>query len=134
MATTKCESVDLSVLIAARTAAATKYAAQAETVASLRVGACDAADLDAALALLKECRQNLDAAKKAVDAVEGDSGAASFDRAQTETLLKRRFFIAPAFEIYDGVAGLYDYGPPGKFLTLLCVALMITPSSLRGGC
>lgn len=118
MESTAVSPSDLGALIAARTTAASKYAAQADIVASLRGGACDAADLEAALVVLKECRQNLDAAKKAVDAVEGDSGAASFNRAETETLLKRRFFIAPAFEIYDGVAGLYDYGPPGKFLTL----------------
>ncbi len=36
-----------------------------------------------------------------------------FDREALETVLRRRFFIAPAFEIYGGVAGLYDYGPPG---------------------
>jgi glycyl-tRNA synthetase len=27
--------------------------------------------------------------------------------------LKRRFFFAPSFDIYGGVAGLYDYGPAG---------------------
>ncbi|KAF6001975.1 hypothetical protein F1559_002502 [Cyanidiococcus yangmingshanensis] len=37
----------------------------------------------------------------------------TFDREALETVLRRRFFIAPAFEIYGGVAGLYDYGPPG---------------------
>lgn len=36
-----------------------------------------------------------------------------FDRDGLETLLRRRFFIAPAFEIYGGAAGLYDFGPPG---------------------
>eukprot|EP01017_Pseudomicrothorax_dubius_P049615 TRINITY_DN9248_c0_g5_i2.p1 TRINITY_DN9248_c0_g5~~TRINITY_DN9248_c0_g5_i2.p1 ORF type:complete len:644 (-),score=210.64 TRINITY_DN9248_c0_g5_i2:80-2011(-) len=30
-----------------------------------------------------------------------------------EDLLKRRFFYTNAFSIYGGVAGLYDYGPPG---------------------
>lgn len=35
------------------------------------------------------------------------------DRAGMEDLLKRRFFIAPAFSAYGGVAGLYDFGPPG---------------------
>eukprot|EP01087_Luapelamoeba_hula_P024838 TRINITY_DN959_c0_g1_i1.p1 TRINITY_DN959_c0_g1~~TRINITY_DN959_c0_g1_i1.p1 ORF type:complete len:692 (-),score=114.27 TRINITY_DN959_c0_g1_i1:51-1970(-) len=34
-------------------------------------------------------------------------------RSEIESLLKRRFFIAPAFGIYGGVRGLYDYGPPG---------------------
>lgn len=36
-----------------------------------------------------------------------------FSRDALEQLLKRRFFYAPAFEIYGGVSGLYDYGPPG---------------------
>ncbi len=27
--------------------------------------------------------------------------------------MKRRFFVIPSFEIYNGVAGLYDYGPTG---------------------
>jgi glycyl-tRNA synthetase len=30
-----------------------------------------------------------------------------------ETLLKARFFYTAAYEIYGGVKGLYDYGPPG---------------------
>ena len=29
------------------------------------------------------------------------------------SLLKKRGFLQPAFEIYGGVAGLYDYGPLG---------------------
>lgn len=44
------------------------------------------------------------------------SGAAStqeFSRETLEGVLKRRFFFAPSFEIYGGVSGLYDYGPPG---------------------
>lgn len=36
-----------------------------------------------------------------------------FSREALESVLKRRFFFAPAFEIYGGVSGLYDYGPPG---------------------
>ncbi|KAH0476597.1 MAG: hypothetical protein KVP17_001313 [Porospora cf. gigantea B] len=30
-----------------------------------------------------------------------------------ENLLKRRFFVAPGFEIYGGAQGLFDFGPPG---------------------
>lgn len=37
----------------------------------------------------------------------------AFSRTKLEELLKKRFFYAPAFSIYGGVAGLYDYGPPG---------------------
>ena len=36
-----------------------------------------------------------------------------FNREVLEGLLKRRFFFAPSFDIYGGVSGLYDYGPPG---------------------
>ncbi|KAG7734249.1 hypothetical protein KL932_004924 [Ogataea haglerorum] len=39
--------------------------------------------------------------------------SSEFNREQLESVLKRRFFYAPAFEIYGGVSGLYDYGPPG---------------------
>jgi glycyl-tRNA synthetase len=35
------------------------------------------------------------------------------DRATLESILRRRMFYTPSFEIYGGVAGLYDYGPPG---------------------
>ncbi|KAJ1974636.1 Glycine--tRNA ligase 1, mitochondrial [Dimargaris xerosporica] len=38
---------------------------------------------------------------------------AKFDRPQLESLLTKRFFYAPSFGIYGGVAGLYDYGPTG---------------------
>lgn len=34
-------------------------------------------------------------------------------RQDFEDLLKRRFFYTNSFGIYGGVAGLYDYGPPG---------------------
>ncbi|TFK50428.1 glycyl-tRNA synthetase [Heliocybe sulcata] len=48
--------------------------------------------------------------------------AHSFDKTRFEALLNRRFFYAPAFEIYGGVAGLYDYGPPGSALQANIIA------------
>lgn len=41
-----------------------------------------------------------------------------FDRALLESLMKRRLFYTPSFEIYQGTEGietkgLFDYGPPG---------------------
>ncbi|KAL1923592.1 uncharacterized protein VTP21DRAFT_8572 [Calcarisporiella thermophila] len=36
-----------------------------------------------------------------------------FDRNALEQLMSKRFFYAPSFQIYGGVAGLYDYGPTG---------------------
>jgi glycyl-tRNA synthetase len=35
------------------------------------------------------------------------------DRPVLDSMLRRRLFYTPAFEIYGGVSGLYDYGPPG---------------------
>ncbi|KAI3938451.1 hypothetical protein MKW98_015350 [Papaver atlanticum] len=34
-------------------------------------------------------------------------------RKKVMNALERRFFCIPSFKIYGGVAGLYDYGPPG---------------------
>ncbi|TQS37577.1 hypothetical protein Golomagni_01945 [Golovinomyces magnicellulatus] len=36
-----------------------------------------------------------------------------FDRQALDSMLRRRLFYTPSFEIYNGVGGLYDYGPPG---------------------
>ncbi|KAH8176772.1 anticodon binding domain-containing protein [Sarocladium implicatum] len=38
------------------------------------------------------------------------------DRTILDGLLRRRMFYTPSFEIYGGVSGLYDYGPPGTSL------------------
>jgi glycyl-tRNA synthetase len=35
------------------------------------------------------------------------------DRTVLDSMLRRRMFYTPSFDIYGGVAGLYDYGPPG---------------------
>lgn len=34
-----------------------------------------------------------------------------FDRQVLDSMLRRRMFYTPSFEIYGGTAGLYDYGP-----------------------
>ena len=36
-----------------------------------------------------------------------------YDRVGLENVMKRRFFVVPSFLIYNGVAGLYDFGPTG---------------------
>ncbi|KAH9006464.1 glycyl-tRNA synthetase [Lactarius hatsudake] len=51
-----------------------------------------------------------------------NKAAHTFDKTRFEALLNRRFFYAPAFEIYGGVAGLYDYGPPGSSLQANIIA------------
>ena len=35
-------------------------------------------------------------------------------REKVSGALERRMFFVPSFKIYGGVAGLYDYGPPGE--------------------
>lgn len=133
MSTELSASVDTADLIAARSAAAAEYETQASVVAKLRGegAACDASALEAELAKLKVHRQALDAAKKACDAATGGAGENAFNRAGCEMLLKRRFFVTPAFEIYGGVAGLYDYGPPGTcFCHLVARSRPFRPSSL----
>lgn len=39
--------------------------------------------------------------------------AEKYNRPALENVLRRRFFVIPSFEIYNGVAGLYDFGPTG---------------------
>ena len=51
------------------------------------------------------------------------SAASNFVRSRLEELLKKRFFFTPSFSIYGGVAGLYDYGPPGCALQANIIAL-----------
>ncbi|KAI1345518.1 hypothetical protein F5Y01DRAFT_300299 [Xylaria sp. FL0043] len=38
------------------------------------------------------------------------------DRAAVDGLLRRRMFYTPSFDIYGGISGLFDYGPPGTAL------------------
>ncbi|MCJ1340781.1 Glycine--tRNA ligase 1, mitochondrial [Bachmanniomyces sp. S44760] len=45
------------------------------------------------------------------------------DRAILDSLLRRRLFYTPSFEVYGGVSGLYDYGPPGCSLQANIVEL-----------
>lgn len=110
---------ELEQLKAARSAAAAVYEQQAEVVRKMRESADDSGpQFEAAKTLLKDRRKELDEAKKAYDNVAGAT-TNIFKREETEGLLKRRFFITPSFEIYGGVGGLYDYGPPGTCPRLL---------------
>lgn len=50
---------------------------------------------------------------KSKKVIRNSKMSTEFSREALESVLKRRFFFAPSFEIYGGVSGLYDYGPPG---------------------
>ena len=45
-----------------------------------------------------------------------EKGSAMVDAATILSIAKRRGFLWPAFEIYGGIAGFYDYGPLGTLL------------------
>lgn len=48
-----------------------------------------------------------------VEDIKKARSAVEFNRESLESVLRGRFFYAPAFDLYGGVSGLYDYGPPG---------------------
>nr|XP_018680995.1 PREDICTED: glycine--tRNA ligase, mitochondrial 1-like isoform X2 [Musa acuminata subsp. malaccensis] len=95
--------------------------AQAHAVRALkaRPGGAAQAEIDAAVEALKALKVDAGAAARRLQAAlsnNGDGAAASsreaFRQAVVNTLERRLFYI-PSFKIYRGVAGLYDYGPPG---------------------
>jgi len=70
--------------------------------------------VDAKIAELVGVKATMEALLKEHAAV-GGGGLASREafRERVNNLLERRHFFIPAFKIYGGVAGLFDYGPPG---------------------
>jgi glycyl-tRNA synthetase (class II) len=44
-----------------------------------------------------------------------------FNREELEELLKRRFFISRSFDIYGGIAGLYDLGVCLLSISMTCI-------------
>lgn len=81
---------------------------QGELVRKLKTENAPANDLEVAIKELKVRKKALENKEKELAPKQE-----KFDRAKLEDLLKRRFFFVPSFEIYGGVAGLYDYGPSG---------------------
>ncbi|RMX45527.1 hypothetical protein pdam_00008406 [Pocillopora damicornis] len=81
---------------------------QGDLVRKLKAENAPAPDLEVAIKELK-------VRKKAFETKEKEMAPKQekFERSKLEDLLKRRFFFVPSFEIYGGVAGLYDYGPSG---------------------
>jgi len=81
--------------------------AQGDLVKKLKAESAPMVDIDLAVKELKARKKKLEQKELLLDPPD------SFDRGKCEDLLKRRFFYTPAFEIYGGVAGLYDFGPMG---------------------
>ncbi|KAI0510584.1 hypothetical protein KFK09_011191 [Dendrobium nobile] len=91
--------------------------AQAGVVRQLKAEAAAKADIEAAVESLKALKIEVSAVAKRLQAVVSSSGGGSGDREALRqavvNTLERRLFYIPSFKIYRGVAGLYDYGPPG---------------------
>lgn len=74
----------------------------------------DKAAIEAAIASLKQLKIELDVEVKAAMAAGDDKAKEKENfRAKMSNALESRLFYIPSFKIYGGVAGLYDYGPPG---------------------
>lgn len=70
--------------------------------------------MDGAIAKLKQLKIDLDVEVKAAMAA-GDEALQAKENFRTKMAgaLEQRLFYMPSFKIYGGVAGFYDYGPPG---------------------
>ncbi|XP_043712695.1 glycine--tRNA ligase, mitochondrial 1-like isoform X1 [Telopea speciosissima] len=92
--------------------------AQGNTVRDLKASGAAKADIDAAVEALNALKLEKSSIEKQLQATitgGSDVGTLSRDafRQAVGNTLERRLFYIPSFKIYRGVAGLYDYGPPG---------------------
>ncbi|KAL6646257.1 hypothetical protein ACP70R_017865 [Stipagrostis hirtigluma subsp. patula] len=91
--------------------------AQAEAVRALKAGGSGASkgEVEAAVEALKALKIEAGAAARRLQQAVGAGGGAAREemRQAVVNTLERKLFYIPSFKIYRGVAGLYDYGPPG---------------------
>ena len=89
-----------------------QVAAAAAAVRSLKAEGKGVAELGPALETLASLRKALE---EATAADEGAGGGAKWpvDRKALDECMARRMIVVPSFEIHRGVAGFFDYGPPG---------------------
>ncbi|CAK9325882.1 unnamed protein product [Citrullus colocynthis] len=93
--------------------------AQGNAVRALKAAGAAKPEIDAAIEALNGLKIEKASIEKQLQAVVSGGGGAdgalnreSFRQTVSNTLERRLFYI-PSFKIYRGVAGLYDYGPPG---------------------
>ncbi|KAK9841503.1 hypothetical protein WJX74_006826 [Apatococcus lobatus] len=116
MATTLPDNASLEQDLVVAQAAVTK---QGDTVrslkASLKEKKADKAQVEAAIEQLKNLKASLDLKQKEFQSASGKTSSTNREafRDAVKTVLERRLFYIPSFEIYGSVAGFYDYGPPG---------------------
>lgn len=89
--------------------------AQGNAVRALKAAAAPKSDIDAALQSLNALKlEKTDVERHLQSILSADGGLSREAFRQTAVnTLERRLFYIPSFKIYRGVAGLFDYGPPG---------------------
>ncbi|XP_022737932.1 glycine--tRNA ligase, mitochondrial 1-like [Durio zibethinus] len=92
--------------------------AQGDAVRALKAAKASEREIDAAIAALNSLKLEKSSIEKQLQAaVSGNDGDCALSREAFRqaavNALERRLFYIPSFKIYRGVAGLYDYGPPG---------------------
>ncbi|XWS63478.1 hypothetical protein CRYUN_Cryun06bG0100900 [Craigia yunnanensis] len=92
--------------------------AKGNAVRALKAAKASKPEIDSAIEALNSLKLEKSSIEKQLQAaVNGNNGDGAltreaFRQAAVNTLERRLFYI-PSFKIYRGVAGLYDYGPPG---------------------
>jgi glycyl-tRNA synthetase len=86
---------------------------QADTVRTLKSSSAPKPDIDAAVQALNALKLEKSTIEKSLRSLLSGSDSREAFRQSLGNTLERRLFYIPSFKIYSGVAGLYDYGPPG---------------------
>jgi glycyl-tRNA synthetase len=87
---------------------------QGANVRALKAQGAPQEEIAAAIEELKRLKVDLETELTALkEAGNAEAKAKEEFRSKLSQLLEGRLFYIPSFKIYGGVAGLYDYGPPG---------------------
>nr|AAK92832.1 putative glycyl tRNA synthetase [Arabidopsis thaliana] len=91
--------------------------AQGNAVRALKASRAAKPEIDAAMEQLNKLKLEKSTVEKELQSIISSSGNGSLNREAFRkavvNTLERRLFYIPSFKIYSGVAGLFDYGPPG---------------------
>jgi glycyl-tRNA synthetase len=85
---------------------AAKITTQGATVRTLKKAQAGSEEIAAAVKILTDLKAHLALLEAEVTPTE------SFNREAFDQLVVRKMYVVPSFEIHNGPAGLFDYGPP----------------------
>lgn len=90
---------------------------QGNNVRALKASGAAKPEIDTAIEALNALKLERASIERDLQAAMDAAGDGSVNREafrqSVVNTLERRLFYIPSFKIYRGVAGLYDYGPPG---------------------